>query len=622
MNLYFKSIQLVNFGSYEDSKVQLTGQDFCLVTGKNNFKKDSAYSNGSGKSIIWSALCWVLTGETINGLRSNLKNIYTDSKNSFVRLDLTVNTDNFIITRYLAPKVDLKILKNGIDISGKGLRETEKVLSDTLPDLTKDLLSSTIIIGQGMPNRFTSFSPSGRKELLEKLTKTDFMINDIKERIKIRFNKLTTVLRQYDDNILAANTELNLLNQQKKETEQKLSVEMATDYTALINNAENQLATISKDILNNENQLDSLHQEYEQLNDIYLNKVAKKASEEAEEFQAYSDAYNNIKAEYTVKQEKIKYLTTNLAKLKNITDICPTCGQRIIGIIKPNTKNEEQEIKELTDSSNALKLTLDKIIEQHNTYKKEIATAYADLTEQQNNLSLSKKNINDLAKEVVALKSQRDDTNNELIKFNYLQQNKKQTIASLQQLINDYDTRVLSLNDTVQKAKNMKTDCEERLTIDKQFDAFSKKEFRSYLLYNIIEYLNQQVQEFAKIIFDTDELTICLNTNVIEITYCGKNYENLSGGEKQRVDLILQFAIRSLLQQYFNYSSNILVLDEITDNLDATATNKIFTFIVNQLKDIESVFIISHHADELEIPIDSKLLIIKNANGISHIEGA
>lgn len=621
MNLYFNSIRLVNFGSYEDSTVQLAEQDFCLIMGKNNFKKDSAYSNGSGKSIIWSALCWVLTGETISGLRSNLKNIYIDSKNSFVALNLIANADNFIITRYLAPKADLKIIKNDVDISGKGLRETEKVLADVLPDLTKDLLCSTIIIGQGMPNKFTSFSPSGRKELLEKLTKTDFMINDIKERIKTRFNKLTTMLRQYDDSILATNTELNLLDQQKKEAEQKLNIERATNYAALISDTESQLATLSRDILNNENQLNSLQHEYEQLNDIYLNRTAKKASEEAAEFQAYSNAYNNIKAEYTVKQEKIKYLTASLTKLKNITDICPTCGQRIIGIIKPDTKNEEQEIKELTDSSNTLKLSLDKIVEQHNIYKKEIATTYADLTEQQNSLNLSKKNISALTKEIATLKNQKEAANNELAKFSYLQQGKEQAITSLQQLIDNYNSKIFKLNDTIQKAKNMKTDCEERLAINKQFDSFSKKEFRGYLLYNIIEYLNRQVQEFAKIIFDTDELTIHLNTNAIEIAYCGKCYENLSGGEKQRIDLILQFAIRSLLQQYFNYSSNILVLDEITDNLDAAATNKIFNFIVNQLKDIGSIFIISHHADELEIPVDSKLLVIKNANGISHIEG-
>ena len=57
----------------------------------------------------------------------------------------------------------LQITKNGTDISGKTLRESEKNLSNNLPDLTKDLIASTIILGQGMPNKFSSFSPSVRK---------------------------------------------------------------------------------------------------------------------------------------------------------------------------------------------------------------------------------------------------------------------------------------------------------------------------------------------------------------------------------------------------------------------------------------------------------------------------
>ena len=35
---------------------------------------------------------------------------------------------------------------------------------------------------------------------------------------------------------------------------------------------------------------------------------------------------------------------------------------------------------------------------------------------------------------------------------------------------------------------------------------------------------------------------------------------------------------------------------------------------------IESVFIVSHHADELGIPVDSEIKVIKNADGISQIQ--
>ena len=42
--------------------------------------------------------------------------------------------------------------------------------------------------------------------------------------------------------------------------------------------------------------------------------------------------------------------------------------------------------------------------------------------------------------------------------------------------------------------------------------------------------------------------------------------------------------------------------------------------IEKELNTIESVFIVSHHADELGIPVDSEIKVIKNADGISQIQ--
>jgi hypothetical protein len=38
-----------------------------------------------------------------------------------------------------------------------------------------------------------------------------------------------------------------------------------------------------------------------------------------------------------------------------------------------------------------------------------------------------------------------------------------------------------------------------------------------------------------------------------------------------------------------------------------------------ELNTIESVFIISHHAETLDLPIDSEIHIIKNEQGISEV---
>ena len=62
MELKFNSIRLVGFGSYDDSTIDLNDRGFCLISGENRFKKDNAESNGSGKSTIFSAICYALCG--------------------------------------------------------------------------------------------------------------------------------------------------------------------------------------------------------------------------------------------------------------------------------------------------------------------------------------------------------------------------------------------------------------------------------------------------------------------------------------------------------------------------------------------------------------------------------
>ena len=123
----FKRIELDNFGSYGHAEVDLRDRGFCLVSGKNEFKADNAASNGSGKSFLWSAICFAIVGETINGLHSGLVNVnMPEGGTSKVTLDFDLDSDSYEITRTLAPKSDLKITKNGEDVGGKGLRESEK----------------------------------------------------------------------------------------------------------------------------------------------------------------------------------------------------------------------------------------------------------------------------------------------------------------------------------------------------------------------------------------------------------------------------------------------------------------------------------------------------------------
>lgn len=620
MKLKFKKVKLVNFNSYAEAEVYLSDKGFCSVTGKNNYIKDGALSNGCGKSTIWTAICYALTGETINGLTSNLKNVLIETNECFVELEFLADKDEYKITRYHKPKSDLKIVKNGEDISGKGIRESEKILYDCLPDLNKNLISSTIIIGQGMPNKFSSFSPSGRKELLEKLTKSDFMIEDIKNRINERLAVLNGQKRTIEDSSLIIKTKINSVNSNIFTLEQKINAAVKPNFEKEIEDITNRIEKYSEQIAIAEKEIIELDELINSLNKQLLEVNDQKSAKNTALLAAYHAKVDPIISEKSKIEYSISFLKNEILKLKNITDTCPTCGQKLPNISKPDTSTQERELELLNAQLLNINTELEKANNNKQNYEIQISNEFAEKIKQLN-LEITSNRT----------KSQEIKNSNLLLSQSLLKETRERD-----KLIYDKDIWDNVYKNNVQELKNNQAEksklsdqlemnekslltLSERLAVVKKIDTLVKRDFRGFLLYNIVEYINKKAKEYSKTVFGNDELEIYLDGNALDITYCNKIIDSLSGGERQRVDIITQFAIRDMLQTYFNYSSNILVLDEITDNLDRVATARLFTLISDKLKDVESVFIISHHAESLDISIDSEINIVKNDIGISLI---
>ena len=239
MNIIFENIEINNFLAIQHAKFNLKNNGFVLINGINNNKDDNAKSNGAGKSALFEALIYCLTGETSRGAKDkDVVNKYTNDGLS-IELNFKINHDSYKLIRYKEHKefgTNLKLYINGIDKSGKGIRDTEKILSEYLPDLNSQLISSVIILGQGLPYRFTNNTPSGRKDLLEKLSKSDFMIIDLKDRLTKRKTILLNEIRTFEDNILAdTNQKLVLEAQLQKLLDEKEKL-VYEDFDLLINN--------------------------------------------------------------------------------------------------------------------------------------------------------------------------------------------------------------------------------------------------------------------------------------------------------------------------------------------------------------------------------------------------
>ena len=618
--IQFKRIIVHNFGSYGHAELDLQNRGFCLVSGQNNYIKDNAVSNGSGKSFIFSAICYAITGETISGIRSNLKNINVDEQDCWVQLDFLYNKDLFSLTRVVAPKSDLKILKNDIDLSGKGIRESEKRLQEILPDLTKDLVTSTITLGQGMPHKFSSFSPSGRKELLEKLTKSDFMIDDLKTRIQSRQQELSSKLREFEDSLLANNTQLNGYLTTLNKINENIKKQSAKNFDELLKDASYKINALQQEHDRLLDEIKVKEAEVEDAHERLLKISEEKAAVSEEELNAYTISHSKLYNEKVKLEFTISSLETEINKILAIKDTCPTCGQRLPNVNKPSTEQQELQLANVKFELQVLQESISECNAKHQKYVLQITEAFKDEINLLNKtITNIKQTINSLQKSYGSISYEIDTERTNYNRLLYEKQNWEAFLMNQNSEVAKLEIEIARLTNIIAISGIAKEECVSRLAIVKKMDQLTKRDFRGYLLTNIIEYIDNKAKDYCSIVFGTRELHLCLNGNALDITYCSKAFDGLSGGEKQRVDLIIQLAIRDLLTSYFGLDSNILVLDEITDFLDKQSCQAVMNLLEKELQTVESVFIISHRASMLDIQIDSEIKIVKNTSGISEL---
>lgn len=617
MKLKFNKIIAHNFMSYSHSELELTNLGYTIVSGKNNCKVDSSLSNGSGKSSIFNAICYALTGETTQGLKNNVENIYADPDDCWVELDFNVDNDNFIIRRIKTPYSNMKLWCNGVDISGKGIKESTKVLNDYIPDLTSMLIGSIIILGQGLPYRFADNHPGGRKEVLEKLTKSDFMIQSIREKLDNRQLELKSLLRTHEDSRVAKNTQLELYtaqinsyNDELKEYEQysnDIIDEKLVSIKQSINKCLGLMGTLGLKKTNLENELIALDKDK---NDYILSRNDLLNTQKINDI---NNSMNELNENITNDKIEIKSLEKEIKRLDSITDICPTCGQKIPNVQKIDTselKNKLNEYKNLNKTHN------DKLSELKTLYNNEtkslISAFELKLNELNEKYTTKKSELKSLELDMNNNNSMYQSLLKDELKFSNLKTNYTKLISNIKttnELISNIENELKVLSVSI-------TDDNDRLRVIQDLITLTKREFRGILLENVINYMNMKVKQYSQKVFNNDLLSFTLNDNYIDIMFNGKYYEALSGGEKQKVDIIIQLALRDLLSNNIGIHSNILILDEIFDNLDSVGCQNVMN-LISDIQDIDSIFIISHHVSDLQISYDTEIVVEKGENGIS-----
>lgn len=623
MNIELKHIKMHGFLSFGDAELDLDDKGFCSIVGINKCPRDRATSNGSGKSSLVSAISWAITGETIQGLKNNIANINLED-GCYVQLTFNVDNNEYIITRYKDDpkyKNDLKILVNGEDKSGKGIRESQAILDNYLPGLTNEVLGSVIILGQRLPQRFSNHSPSGRKELLEKLSKSDFMIEDIKNRIELRTTVLNKRINEIDTNLTSYTSKVSVYMQQINQLEEQMkSFETMPDYDLMIASEENAISVLQTTVEGLKTKLADAKEALQKVN-VELSRLSKARNDELDVLlNNYMSSRNELQSKLAPLQQELYSLQSEIKRLESITDICPTCHQKIVGVEKPDTTEQKQRVTIISEEIKTLNQAIKELENKYNEDKSICTSRHSKALDELNNtISIYNNAIATLEKDINYQTSCIQQHSVLIAKYTAERDN---FVANKEKIA----TNIIDTNNTIneyQKSISIiteeKQDLQQHLDVVNKMNTLIKRDFRGFLLTHVIEFIEKKAKEYCQYVFGSNDIEFKLDGNNIDISYCGKDFDNLSGGEQQKVDIILQFALRSMMNQYLGFSCNCLFLDEIFDDLDAVGCDSMIKLITEKLYDINSVFIISHRSGSLGLPNDSEIIVEKNEKGISEI---
>jgi DNA repair exonuclease SbcCD ATPase subunit len=156
-----------------------------------------------------------------------------------------------------------------------------------------------------------------------------------------------------------------------------------------------------------------------------------------------------------------------------------------------------------------------------------------------------------------------------------------------------------------------------------------KSKTRMSIAGDLLKVLNTNMQKYVNNFYNKDfqfKFVISDSDIVEAITINGEQfkYDQLSSGEKQKVDIVIVLSLLDIAMTYFkNNRLKFLIVDEALDHLDNVSGRYVIEFIKQYAVSINAMCIfISHHSsvDDMMYLFDHTIVAKKGLDGYSRIE--
>lgn len=609
--------------------------------------------NGAGKTTLFSALCWGLYGIQLKDVNNEEipthPALRTSSwRGTAVHVTFSLNGVRYKICRHISYKAkvggltansSLMILDSADNLITSELHKSnqQKFINELL-SMDYNLFINTVLFGQRM-SRFITSSNEDKRKLLELLFSLEF-IAEAKEKAFERQQILRTEVASLEKDLINIEASIKTANHSyqftKRLIEEKLTEREKTEklYRDLISELQIKNSTLEQELHNNnlaDVSIDSLLARKEELQ-ISRNNYLLQCENYNKNIKQHLGKIQNIQNAITQYLTLKKSRVADLAKIDTVAT-CSMCKQPLPSdearkaLIKSSLVKEIDELTINYESYLREKEILEvalRDMENQSTAQKEQADSYLiELSNIDNKLNMIESEKNQLNKIHLSIK----ENNSNLVKYEneLLNMEVRYSVAEYEKDLIEIKSNISLYEQSKNATMSSINDLSETLKIVTWWvsTGFGASGLKSYVFNTYLQNLNVLVKRYADrlgvaVLFDIDlsktskPFRTLIKRNGVECTY-----DSLSGGEQQRVDICIAFALHDFVSSKIEV--NLLILDELFEGIDDYGgTEDIFDLIRFKAQG-KTVFVITH-LKNLDCQYSREITVVNNS-GNTEITG-
>ena len=547
--IIFKKVRWKNFlstGNYF-LEVQLDRSPTTLIVGEN----------GSGKSTVLDALCFVLFNKPFRTIsKSQLVNSI-NLGGTIVEIEFVIQKNNFKIIRGMKPNI-FEIYCNGRMMNqDANALDTQKILEQQILKLNYRSFTQVVILGSSTFIPFMQLRSKDRREVVEDIL-------DIKIFSLMNF-LLKHKVKEVSEELKSIEYEFRL-SKEKIDLQNKYIEDIRKNKERIIEEKEHLVFDSERVALSEQEKADKIKLEIKSLEPEVSQKENVKSS---------IREYHKMEAKLSNRVDENK----RQKEFFENNETCPVCTQDIeLELKKQKIEEKSKRIQELNSGIDKLKVELDdkeQLLKGIEMLSKQIREKEVEVAKICTSIAHMERLIRQTNIQIQAMKKG-EVSEEDKVKLTRLSERCK--------LQEEQITKLREDKFYVDVARNLLMDTGIKTKIINKYLPIMNKLINGYLT---------SMDFYVNFTLDNN-----FNETIKSRHRDEFSYSSFSEGEKMRIDLALLFTWRAVAKMKNSTNTNLLILDEIFDSsLDTTGTDD-FLKILHTFAD-QNVFVISHKGDTM-----------------------